>query len=137
MSLLGGDFNDGGEWPVTIRYELLLPVGDVMVYKRVKRWTMTFAEEARKVLAEQLDGTIGDGDRSKKRFLNTRRGTFRVALSHRSDNSTETASLERMGVRTIHLDDPDELLHFYRLHDVPGVPSYDELVERLRGLYHR
>lgn len=115
-----------------LRYENLLPADDVATYKRVKRWTMALASDARAIVAEIVGGTIGDDGRSRKEFVQTARGKFRISMGHMSDNSTEVAAHERMGVRTVHLDEPDEVVAFFEEHGVSGRDAYTALVRRLR-----
>lgn len=115
-----------------LRYENLLPAADVETYKRVKRWTMALASDARAIVAEIVGGTIGDDGRSRKEFVQTSRGKFRISMGHMSDNSTEVAAHERMGVRTVHLDEPDEVVAFFEEHGVSGREAYTALVRRLR-----
>jgi hypothetical protein len=121
--------------PVPIRYENLLPEADVLTYKRVKRWTMALATDAREIIAGIVGGTIGDGGRSKKEFLQTRVGKYRVSMSYNSDNTTEVAAHLAMGVTTIHLSDPAEVLAFFQAHDVPAREAYDLLVRQLQGRF--
>jgi hypothetical protein len=117
---------------VPILYENLLNPASVAVYKRVKGQTMKIAEIARGLVAEAVGGSIGDGSRSRKQFVNTRRGQFRVCNSWNSDNSTEVAAHARMGVRTVHLDSPGEVIGFFREHGLDGEQTYRWLLRRLR-----
>lgn len=123
-----------GELPV-IRYENLLPEHDVQTYKRVKRWTMNLAHDARAILADLVGGTVGDGGRSRKEFLQTPRGSWRVSMGSNSDNTTERAAHERMGVKTLHLDEQEEVLAFLEEHGLPPRVAYEALVRRLRGSF--
>lgn len=124
-----------GDEPVPIRYENLLPPHDVAVYKRVKASTMRIAEEARGICAHIVGGTIGDGDRSDKQFIETPNGKYRLATSDRSDNSTELAAHARMGVFTIHLSDPADMIAWFENHGLPGRLNYDLLVRELRARF--
>lgn len=124
-----------GDAPTPISYETLLSPLDVATYKRVKATTMRIADDARDICARLVDGRIGDGGRSGKQFLQTSRGKFRLATSMQSDNSTEVAAHERMGVRTIHLSEPGEMIDWFSMHNLPGRLSYDKLVRELRARY--
>lgn len=124
-----------GDSPTPISYETLLSPTDVATYKRVKATTMRIADDAREICCRLVNGKIGDGGRSGKQFLQTGRGKFRLATSTQSDNSTEVAAHERMGVATIHLSEPEEMIAWFALHDLPGRLSYDKLVRDLRSRY--
>lgn len=127
---------DDVEGPVSLTYENLLPAGDVAVYKRVKAQTMQIADEARSIAARLVGGTVGDGTRSAKQFINTNRGQYRLAMSARSDNSTEEAAHDRMGVTaTIHMPDPDEMIGWFAEHGLDGPLAYASLVRTLRARF--
>ncbi len=125
-----------GDAPVPISYETLLAPNDVATYKRVKAATMRIADDAREIAARIVGGTIGDIGRSNKQFISTGKGMFRLATSNQSDNSTEVAAHERMGVTTIHLSEPGEMIRWFEEHGLPGRTAYDRLVRDLRARYH-
>lgn len=121
--------------PAPISYETLLPTADVQTYKRVKAATMRIGDEARAIAAALVHGTDGDGSRSGKQFIQTTRGKYRLATSMQSDNSTETAAHERMGVETIHLSEPAEMIQWFASHGIDGRLAYEKLVRDLRARF--
>lgn len=123
-SLLDGE-------PVVIRYESFVAADDVRTYRRVKAVTMGLADEARKVIAGMVEGSIGDGTRSSKQFVQTARGSYRIGAS--ADNTTATAAHDRMGVQAVKLDDPADLLAFFDEHGLDARAAYDQLVRRLQA----
>lgn len=135
LALVGDDDDDDDLASTRILYETLLRHEDVVVYKRVKRQTMALAHDARTILAEMVGGTLGDGSRSNKEFVNTPRGRWRVSMGYMSDNSTEAAAHARMGVRLLHLSDPAEVKVFLRTHGLEPRSAYITLVARLKSLY--
>lgn len=120
---------------VEIHYETLLDPHDVVVYKRVKGQTMQIAKYAREIIAGQVEGTVGDGTRSKKEFVTTRLGQYRVSMSNMSDNTTETAAHERMGVTVVHLHDPAEVIAFFAAHGLDGEDAYRRLYRLLKARF--
>jgi len=71
---------------------------DVAAFKRVKATTMRFADAARHVIADDLDGVIPE---SGKQFMDTQHGRFRLAAKANSDNSTEASAHQQMGARPV------------------------------------
>lgn len=103
---------------VSFNYTDFCTQEEIDTFKRVKRRTMKLADAARHVCAELTGATIGDGQRSDKQFLRSRRGQFRMALSTQSDNSTEVAAHARMGVQTIYMGERDSIMPWLRDHGV-------------------
>lgn len=90
------------------------------MYKRVKRGTMILAGIQREILAELTSGRIGDDGRSKKEFLTTEHGRFRLCSGTNSDNTTETAAHDRMHADTVVMEG-ESLKAFFELHGLlPG-----------------
>ena len=118
--------------PTPIVWESFFTKDEVEATKRVRRGQQALGPLARKWIAEKVGGTIGDGDRSAKQFVNTRYGQFRISLSVDGDNTTETAAHERMGVRTIRLEAVEEAVEFFQEHGLEGARTYEELRLHLR-----
>ncbi len=74
---------------------------EIAAFHMVKWRSMHLADCAREVCASLTNGTIGDGDRSDKEFVNTERGQYRIKICRTSDNSTEQVAHDQMGVTTI------------------------------------
>jgi len=79
---------------------------------------MTHAKIIRETLADILGGTIGDGDRSDKQFVNTYQGQFRIRKDSRTDNSTEVAAHKGLGVTNINLLNDKSRRAFFTLHNI-------------------
>jgi hypothetical protein len=104
---------------------------EVEIYKRVKKRAMKLSDAGREVVARLTYGVIGDGTRSDKQFLQTKHGRFRLANSTASDNSTEAAAHDRMGVPTIYMGEFDSIIPFLRTHDCPlSFDSFFDAVAR-------
>jgi hypothetical protein len=79
---------------------------------------MRHARVGREVVAKMVKGQI---QVSGKEFLITEVGTFRMAVAHNSDNSTEAEAHEAMGARTFVMTDDEDMLNFFELHGMtPG-----------------
>lgn len=114
-----------------MNYDDFFPEADVATFRRVKRGQMKLAEVARAVVAEMCQGTVlPDG----KEFVRTRRGLFRLAMAANSDNSTERAAHDDMGVTTVVMGDDAELERFFQRHGVnDGLRRFRRMVRaRLR-----
>ena len=123
---------------VSLTYENLCDPADVAAYKRVKAAEQRIAREAKAIAARLVGGTVGDGDRSDKQFIETSRGLYRFANSERSDNSSEIAVHERMGVtRSIRLPVIDEVVAWFDEHGLDGRLAYQALVRDLRARFAR
>jgi len=121
---------------VALTYENLLPPADVAAYKRVKSAEQRIAHETKQIAARLVGGTVGDGDRSDKHFIQTSRGLYRFANSLASDNSSETAMHEQMGVtRAIHLPNIDEVVEWFDEHGLDGRLAYQALTRDLRARF--
>jgi hypothetical protein len=118
--------------PTPITWEAFFTKDEVAATKRVRRGQQQLGPLARRWIADRVGGTIGDGDRSAKQFVNTRFGQYRISLSVDGDNTTETAAHERMGVRTIRLEAVDEAVEFFQEHGLEGARTYEELRLYLR-----
>jgi hypothetical protein len=116
-----------------IRWEEFFTEAEVEATKRVRRGQQQLGPLARKWIADVVGGTIGDGDRSAKQFVNTSRGRYRISLSIDGDNTTETAAHERMGVETIAVEDMEAMCAFFTAHELAGVETYEALREHLRA----
>jgi hypothetical protein len=122
--------------PEPIRWEEFFTGSEVAATKRVRRGQQQLGPLARAWIAARCGGTIGDGSRSAKQFVNTPRGKFRISLSADGDNTTETAAHERMGAETVAVEDVLGMTEFFNDHGLPGRETYQELRahlhERLR-----
>lgn len=115
--------------PPSFGYEHLITRAEHDTYLYVKKLEQDIARAARGVLAELTQGVIGDGSRSKKEFLNTRHGKYRVSCRANSDNTTEVAAHDRMGVTKLNAGSREEALRFLQLHGV--TMTYAEFVRLL------
>lgn len=70
----------------------------VAAFKEVKRASMRLAEVVRQVVAEELEGQLPVRG---KQFLQTARGTWRLASKGNSDNTTEDQAPRRMGATSV------------------------------------
>lgn len=70
----------------------------VASFKDVKRTSMRLAKVVREVVAEELQGDL---PASGKQFLQTPRGTWRLASRGNSDNTTEDQAHRRMGAISV------------------------------------
>lgn len=123
--------------PAPIVWEEFFTRSEVETTKRVRRGQQQLGPLARKWIAARVGGTIGDGGRSAKQFVNTPRGKFRVSLSVDGDNTTEMAAHERMGAEAVAVEDVQAMVEFFSAHDLPGWETYQELREHLRGAIAR
>lgn len=121
---------EDGMRPIT--WEEFFTAEEAEVTKRVRRGQQQLGPLARRWIAERVGGTIGDGGRSAKQFVNTPRGKYRISLSVDGDNTTETAAHERMGVTTVRVEAVEEMVAFFEEHRLNGVHAYEELREFLR-----
>lgn len=121
---------------VALTYENLCDPDDVAAFKRVKTQTQQIAAEAKLIAARLVGGTVGDGDRSDKQFIQTSRGLYRFANSERSDNSSEIAMHEQMGVtRSVRLPVIHEVVAWFDEHGLDGRLAYQALVRDLRARF--
>jgi hypothetical protein len=109
-----------------VNYEQFFPASDVATFKRVKRGQQRLARVGREVAASMVGGKIhGYG----KEFVTTEHGVYRLAQQANSDNSTERAAHDEMGVVTVIMGDPGELDAFFQQHGVKGgVPRWRRAV---------
>lgn len=109
-------------------YEDFFEKADVATYKRVKRGTMNLARVSREVIAGMVGGSLTQLDDSKKEYLDTRLGRYRLAMSHNSDNRTEMREHERLGATVIAIGDPGEMEAFFEAHGYAAGPGAVELM---------
>ena len=115
-----------------ITWEEFFTVDECETTKKVRRGQQALGPLARVWIAEVVGGTIGDGGRSKKQFLNTRHGRYRISLSVDGDNTTEQAAHVRMAARAVAIEDKDAMCAFFRAHGLPGPETYEALRDHLR-----
>lgn len=99
-----------------LHYESHFSAQEIADYKKVKLTTMRASRVARALVALLVDGTIGDTDRSRKEFLVTHLGTYRLSMRGNSDNTTEVMTHARMGVTSLAMDDDAAMLGFLKEH---------------------
>ncbi len=116
-----------------ITWEEFFTAEEAETTKRVRRGQQQLGPLAREWIAGAVGGSIGDGSRSAKQFVNTRCGRYRISLSKDGDNTTEMAAHERMHVTTVRVEDVDEMCEFFAEHGLPGPMTYSALREHLRG----
>lgn len=121
------------ELPKPITWEEFFSPAEVAATKRVRRGQQRLGPEARAWIAEKVGGTIGDGTRSAKQFVNTPHGSYRISLSSDGDNTTETAAHERMGVETVTVENVEQMCAFFLAHGLPGAETYEALRSHLAG----
>lgn len=120
------------EEPRAITWEEFFTRSEVEATKRVRRGQQALGPLVRDWVANRVGGTVGDGGRSKKEFLNTRRGKYALALSKDNLNTTELAAIERMGAEVVAVEDVPGMCEFFTDHGLPGWETYEELREHLR-----
>lgn len=125
------------EKPEPIRWEEFFTGSEVAATKRVRRGQQQLGPLAREWIAGRIGGTIGDGSRSAKQFVNTPHGKFRISLSADGDNTTETAAHDRMGAETVAVEDVFGMVNFFQAHGLPGRETYQQLREHLRDRMRR
>lgn len=111
-------------------YEDFCTAEDVAAYKRVKRIAMRIADVARGEAAAMVGGRV---ESEHKQFVVTRRGVYRLAMAHNSDNSTERGAHDLAGAETVVMGDEDEMTAFFRRHGVDPDGAYDRFQERVRA----
>lgn len=117
--------------PRPIKWEEFFTASEVAATKRVRRGQSALGPLTRTWIAERVGGTIGDGARSAKEFLNTRRGKFAISLSADNLNSTELAAIERMGAVHVAVENVADICEFFTDHGLPGWETYEQLREHL------
>lgn len=105
-----------------------LPV-EVHSYKMIKLALMKRAHLVRTRLADRVNGELGYRGRD---YIKTSHGLYRVAMNYNSDNRTETAAHEDMAVTIIHVDNPEEMILFFYVHDLNGEDEYEALRQFLK-----
>lgn len=103
-----------------LTYADFFSADDVDTYRRVKRGSMNLARVAREVVAEMVGGRIVQEDDSRKEYMTTRRGRFRLAMSHNSDNETERREHARLHAEIVVMGDSDAMGEFFARHGLDG-----------------
>lgn len=113
-------------------YKQFVTQDEARTYKRVKWVTMHLSRIAREVIADLTGGRISDPGGSRKQFVETSRGLYRISMGPRSDNSTEVAVHLRMGVESINFADEKERRRFWAKHRLNPELTEIQFTERLR-----
>lgn len=122
-----------GDESALMSYEDFFSAADVAVYKRVKRGSMQLARVARSVIADMVNGNLIQYDDSRKEYLNTKLGVFRLAMSTASDNQTEMREHSRLGAEVVVIGDPEQMKTFFHRH---GHAFPEQAVRRMRARIH-
>lgn len=111
-----------------ITYADFFSAKDVATFRRVKLGQMKLSRTARRVLTEMVGGEISQNG---KEFVTTEHGVWRLAMAENSDNTTERASYERLGVELVVMGDREQVRHFLRLHG--SEQTYGTFIKRVRN----
>lgn len=112
---------------------------EINTFRRVKRRQMRIARVARgaavKVLRENgIKAKVYTGDDTKKEYVITSRGWYRMAMQHSSDNKAELREHERLGAEIVTMGDEDEMLSFFREHDLDPDDAWEDFLSEIRAV---
>ena len=107
-----------------IKWEDEFSPTQVESYKLVKLGLMARAHVARVWIAETLGGDLGVQGRD---YVRTPLGIFRICMNYNSDNRTEQRAHEESQAVSIHVDDPEEMISFFKAHGLNGESEYEAL----------
>lgn len=122
------------DYPDPLDWQTFSTSAEIEVTKRCRRRQSVLARVMREEACRAVRGVIGDPNGSRKEFLQTSTGLYRVSASGNSDNSTELVAHERMGATSLNFSLREVRWVFWAEHDLRPDWADPHFVERVRLL---